>query len=215
MAGTASTAYWVNFRDSATPGGGFVGDGAQDVYCLGETMAANITAVRKINGLYDFGYGGTGNAGNAAGNGTYNTAHQWGRCGSVSSNDNNTFRISNLVVGHTYRLWMSLGLHFATQNTGFMIYKDNRVNTIPGGDISGGSLPSGNVMDIAGNLTFTSPAAWASGQTFLDWVADTNDLYFCKNTTSSNNGYFNAIGIEDMTAGAPAFLPRGMLMGFG
>lgn len=195
---------WVNFRGNAAPGG-FVGDGADSIYCLGDVYPTG----RKIGGVYDNGYGGTGNAANAADDGTYNTSHQYGRCGSVTSNDNNTFRINGLVIGHTYRFYASMGLIFATQNCGFTLYSDNRVTTIV--NVAGGSVVANSMMDIAGT-SFTSPALWAAGQAYYQWVATTNDVYFCK-STSGNNAYLNAIGLEDVTPAATSGSATVMMMG--
>lgn len=198
MAGTPSTAAWVHFRANAAPSG-FPGDGAGNVYNLGESESG-LAGARKIAGVYGQGWGSAPT--NATDDSTYNTAHIAGYNSSTSRLTANMFHIGNLSVGHTYRLWLAMAAFQSTASTGVGIMKDTSETYISGGDVPGTSVAAGSIMDIGGNV-HTSAANWLSAQSYLDYTATTADLFFAR-SSSFASAYLNAIGIEDLTVISPS-----------
>jgi hypothetical protein len=196
---------WVNFRLTSGGPAGFAGDGADSVYNLGSDTFPSTG--HEIGGVYPQGWVADASGGADQYTDYAGYEHQAGRIGCTSGTDNRTFRIGGLTAGHTYRLHVSLGAIASGIANGFVVYSDNRTTSRYAQ--AGGSVPTGNFMDAAGNV-WSNAANWVSNEVPVDVLATTTDFYFAKNT---NSAYFNTIGIEDL--GGPAGTSRRTLLGVG
>lgn len=200
------TVKWANFRSSLSGPSGFTGDDADSVFCSGAVYGTD----SAIGGVYPHGYVASATS-TANDKSTYATSqHQAGFNTCTANVDSATYHIGGLTVGHTYRMYLSMGRLDLTISCGIVVYSGNRTGALY--TLTGGSVTGGSLMDINGNV-FASPALWTAGQTYQDIVATTTDFYFCKST---NNSYINAIGIEDVTGGGGGgSVSSKMLLGVG
>jgi hypothetical protein len=223
VSGTPADAKWVNFRETLAGPTGFVGDRPGDITNFFETESA-LAGTKLIGGVYIQGWGSGGPTGHAEdpvrAADSADSAHTAGE-NSVNTNaSNRLFHIGNLVVGHQYKLWMSLGALNATGNTGRKIFTDatgptDLLATTGGANIANMSfagLTAASLTDINGGGPWTTAGAWWSGQTGLTFTAQFADLYFGRPDNFASS-FINAIGIEDLSAvAAVASSPTFMLM---
>lgn len=197
MAGTPSDANWLNFRTTAAPTSPVMGaEGPNETYNLGDIYPST----RKIGGVLNQGWVAANSITNN--DGTYSAPHNYGTAASTTQADAGVLRVNGFVTGHVYRLWMALGLLWTTFQSGHAIYTDSGFSNLIKGVAGTSTLPTGQIMDINGNV-HANASAWAGSQTSFDWTATGPDLYFSK-YPGGNNAYYQSIGIEDLSAAARA-----------
>jgi hypothetical protein len=201
------TIKWVNFRGSSGGPSNFPGDGPDSVRNLG---GAYPVVGQQIGGVYDQGWGIAN--GTATDEDTFGASvHQAGYAQSTTALTAGQFRISGLTVGHTYNVYVSLGVFWINQANGFAISPTTAIASQLY-DLPGGALGTSQIMDAVG-ATFPSPTLWLAGQSPAVVTATTADFIFTRSIASGNVADFNAIGIEDVTAVATAPASTSMMMG--
>lgn len=182
----AAPVYWFNLRGTEGGPTGFVGDGPNDTFLTGLVYPEN--TIGPFTGGQVVAAGG-GSFSNTSGFGAY--PHQAGRAPYNAGIDTRTTRISGLVSGQDYRVYLSMGVPGAAVTSQISIYSGNRTGLLH--STANASIPSGSFADVMGTV-FASVAAWEAGQASVDLTAASDSLYFAR--TGTNNGYINAIGIQ-------------------
>jgi hypothetical protein len=190
---------WLHFRATTSPGS-YPGDGSGNTVNTGNLYSSTPTF-----GVYSHGWGGSSYLGSTGDDGTYNTQEIAGFATSTAAVSATTLRIGGLISGHNYNVYVALaGLNSSLGmplNLGYTLYSDSGLtNTIK--NTAGGSVAIGSIMDALG-ATFSNASNWSAGGAPVNFSATTTDVYFCK-SSSGNNAWFNAIGIEDATLASVA-----------
>lgn len=177
--------YWFNLRNSAAGPTGFVGDGPTSTYLTGLIYPENTIGPFTGGQVADSG----GAFANYVGYAAYE--HQAGRAPYNAGTDNRTTRISGIVNGAQYRIFMSQGSPGVTANSQMSVYSGNRTGLLYA--TPNVSVPDGDFADILGTV-FGDAAAWVAGQQGVDITAASSDFYFARGALATGNA--NAIGIQ-------------------